>query len=148
MNPLDQKKRMKAFAEKMNKCLPPTDEEYAYLSCVFSRLANGEEPAVVLGLAYQPGHSEEDAKTRQLLQFIIHWIESAIRPMDADPPGLGYTVTKACHEASAIMRHMTGNTETEMYDAEYVRQCFYKKEYAHMRKTAVGIYDPDSPYGR
>ncbi len=87
-----------------------------------------------------------DAKKRQALSFIIHWIECAIQPADGDIPGLGYTVTKACQEAVPILRQMLGVEHSEKYDSEYIRKCYYEPDYAHMRSQTRSAFDMDSPF--
>lgn len=147
MNPLDTRKRMATFAKKLKTCAPLTEEEYAYLEAVFDRLSCGEDPSAVLGLKFGRGQSEEDARHRQALHLVLHWIECATQPLDADPAGLGYSVTKACEEGSKILRKQLEVTDPDAYDASYVRKCYYNPKYQHMRKTLVGALDIDSPYG-
>lgn len=147
MNPLDTRKRMAEFSKKLQSRVALREEEYAYLETVFHRLSTGEDPAAVLGLKYGRGQSAEDARHRQALHLVIHWIECAIQPVDADPPGLGYSVTNACEEGSKILRKQLDVTDPDAYDASYVRKCYYNPKYQHMKKTVVGAFHTDSPYG-
>jgi hypothetical protein len=146
MNPLDVKKRLKVFAEKLSTHSPLSNEEREFLVNVFSRIANGEDANEVLGVKFGRGKSLSDAKKRQALSFIIHWIECAIKPVDSDTPGLGYTVSEACIKAEPILRKMLEVEDDDKYDAEYIRQCFYKPEFAHMRSVDRGAFDQDSPF--
>ena len=146
MNPLDVRKQLHVFAEKMGAHQQLNQEEYQYLANVFMRIANGEDANAVLGVKFHRGNSFADAKLRQGLSFIIHWIECAIQPEDADIPGLGYSVSKACVEAAPILRKMMGVEDSDKYDAEYIRKCYYKPDFAHMRSEFRGILDQDSPF--
>jgi hypothetical protein len=146
MNPLDVKKRLHVFAIRMSERADLTHVDYDFLANVFSRFADGEDANEVLGLKFGRGNSMADAKKRQALSFIIHWIECATQPFDGDIPGLGYTVSEACHEAVPILRQMLGVEDSEKYDSEYIRQCYYKPEYSHMRTLTRGVFDRDSPF--
>ena len=146
MNPLDVKKRLKVFSNRMSERAGLTDEDYDFLAHVFSRIADGEDANEVLGLKFGRGNSMADAIKRQALSFIIHWIECAVQPADGDIPGHGYTVSEACDEAVPILRQMLGVEASEKYDSEYIRQCYYKPEYAHMRSLTRGAFDRDSPF--
>lgn len=146
MNPLDNRKRLIAFAEKMSNQTPPSEAEYAFLKNAFYRIGNGEDANYVLGVKFGRGQSLSDAKQRQALSFIIMWIESAIQPVDGENPGLGYSVSEACEKAAPVLRKMLGVEDTDKYDAEYIRQCYYKKEFEHMRSETRGVFDRDSPF--
>lgn len=146
MNPLDVKKRLKVFAAKLSSDSPLTTEERKYLANVFNRIANDEDANEVLGVKFGRGNTIADAKKRQALSFIIHWVECAIQPADGDLPGLGYSVTQACDEAAPLLRQMLGVEDSEKYDSEYIRQCYYKPEYAHMRSLTRVAFDRDSPF--
>ena len=146
MNPLDVRKRLKVFAQKLEMHSPLSDEEQGYLANVFDRISDGEDANEVLGVKFGKGNSLSDAKKRQALSFIIHWIESAIQPVDAEIPGLGYDVSQACNEAAPILRKMLGVEDSDKYDAEYIRQCYYKPAYAHMRSELRRALDQDSPF--
>lgn len=146
MNPLDTRKRMAEFSKKLQSRATLQEDEYAYLEAVFQRLSTGEDPTTVLGLNYGRGQSEDDARHRQALHLVMHWIECAIQPEDADLPGLGYSVTKACEEGSEILRKQLKITDPDSYDASYVRKCYYNPRYQYMKKSMVGAFDADSPY--
>lgn len=146
MNPLDIRKRLQLFAKKMSTQSQLTNEEYEFLANVFDRIANGEDANEVLGVNFVRGHTLKNAKNRQAISFIIQWIECAIQPTTDDLPGLGYSVSEACNEAVPILRKMLGVEDSEKYDAEYIRQCYYKPEFAHMRSTNRGALDQDSPF--
>lgn len=146
MNPLDVKKRHHVFAIRMSERAALTHEDYDFLAHVFSRFADGEDANEVLGLKFGRGKSMADAKKRQALSFIIHWIECAIQPIYGDIPGHGYTVSEACDAAVPILRQMLGVDDSEKYDSEYIRQCYYKPEYSHMRAHTRGAFDRDSPF--
>jgi hypothetical protein len=146
MNPLDIRKRMKIFSQKLSARSLLSDEEQEYLANVFYRIAEGEDANEVLGVKFGKGNSLSDAKKRQALSFIIHWIECAIQPIDAEIPGLGYDISQACNEAAPILRKMLGVEDSDKYDAEYIRQCYYKPTYAHMRSELRGALDQDSPF--
>jgi hypothetical protein len=137
---------MAEFSKKLQSRATLREEEYAYLESVFQRLSTGEDPAAVLGLKYGRGQSAEDALHRQALHLVIHWIECATQPVDADPPGLGYSVAKACEEGSKILKRQLAIEDPDAYDASYVRKCYYNPKYQHMRRTMVGAFDSDSPY--
>ena len=146
MNPLDVKKRLKVFAQKLSTHTPLSNEEHEYLSNIFSRIADGEDANEVLGVKFGRGKSLSDARKRQALSFIIHWIECAIEPVDSDMPGLGYSVSEACIQAEPILRKMLEVEGTDKYDAEYIRQCYYKPEFVHMRSVYRGVLEQDSPF--
>ena len=146
MNPLDVKKRLQVFAKKMSNKSLLTNEEYEFLAKVFDRIANGEDANEVLGVKFARGNSLTHAKNRQAISFIIHWIECAIQPTDGEIPGLGFSVSQACTEAAPILRTMLGVKGTEKYDAEYIRQCYYNQDFAHMRSTSRGVFEQDSPF--
>jgi len=146
MNPLDVQKRLKVFAQKLSTHAPLSNEEHEYLANVFDRIAEGEDANEVLGVKFGKGNSLSDAKKRQALSFIIHWIECAIQPVDAEIPGHGYDVSQACNEAVPILRKMLGVEDGDKYDADYIRQCYYKPAYAHMRSELRRALDQDSPF--
>jgi hypothetical protein len=146
MNPLDVKKRLKVFAKRMSTHSPLSNEEYDYLANAFMQIADGEDANQVLGVKFGRGNSLSDGKKRQALSVTIHWIECAIQPADGPIPGLGYSVSKACSEAVPVLRKMLGVEDSEKYDAEYIRQCYYKPEFSHMRTELRGVFDRDSPF--
>lgn len=146
MNPLDVQKRIKVFATKLSTGTPLSDEERTYLANVFGRIADGEDANEVLGVKFGRGKSLSDARKRQAISFIIHWIECAIQPVNSAIPGLGYDVSEACNEAAPILRKMLGVEDSDKYDAEYIRQCYYRPEFAHMRSELRGTLDQDSPF--
>jgi hypothetical protein len=146
MNPLDVQKHLKSFATRMSERAELTNEEYDFLTKVFSRFAAGEDANEVLGLKFGKGNSLTDAKRRQALSFIIQWIECAVQPVDGEFPGLGYTVSEACVLAVPLLQKRLGVEGTEKYDSEYIRQCYYKPEYEHMRSQTRGAFDQDSPF--
>ncbi|MEY4351715.1 MAG: hypothetical protein RL078_1794 [Bacteroidota bacterium] len=146
MNPLDIRKRLKHFSKKMSSNSPLTQEEYTFLASAFSRIADGEDANEVFGVQFKRGKSIADAEKRQAISFVIQWIECAIQPVDAEVPGLGYSTTKACEEAAPILRKILGEEQSEKYDAEYIRQCYYSPKYKHMRSEFRGIYEDDSPF--
>lgn len=146
MNPLDVQKRIKVFATKLSTDTPLSDEERTYLANVFDRIADGEDANEVLGVKFGRGKSLSDARKRQAISFIIHWIECAIEPVDSEVPGLGYTVSEACIEAELIIKKMLGVEGSDKYDAEYIRQCYYNPAFAHMRSQNRGIFESDSPF--
>ena len=132
MNPLDIRKRFRVFALKMSSQGELTKEEYEFLYQVFNRIADGEDANEVLGVKFGRGKSLNDANIRQAISFIIHWIECAIQPLDGELPGHGFTVSEACNAAAPILKEMLGLESTDKYDAEYIRQCYYKPEFSHM----------------
>ena len=146
MNPLDVRKRLQAFADKMSMRKKLTIQEYDFLANLFERVANGEDANEVMGVKFGRGNSLSDAKKRQAISCIIHWIECAIQPTDTEIPGLGYSVSQACSEAVPMLRKMLGVDSSEKYDSEYIRQCYYKPEFAHMRSINRGAFDLDSPF--
>jgi hypothetical protein len=146
VNPLDIRKRMAGFAQKLRSREELSEDEYAYLEAVFQLLSEGEDPAAVLGLKYGRGQSEMDARYRRALHLVIHWMHCAIQPIDADLPGHGYSVTQASEEGANILKQLLGVTNSDAYDASYLRKCYYDPKYQHMKKTMVGTFDADSPY--
>ena len=146
MNPLDVRKKLKIFAKKMSMQEVPTDGEYIFLKNVFSRIADGEDANEVLGVKFSRGNSLKDARNRQAISFIIHWIECAMQPVDGELPGNGYSVTEACNAAVPILKKLLDVENTDKYDAEYIRQCYYKPEFAHMRSVTLTALDQDSPF--
>lgn len=146
MNPLDIRKRMRVFALKMSSQGELTNEEYKFLHQVFNRIADGEDANEVLGVKFGRGKSLNDANIRQAISFIIHWIECAIQPLDGELPGHGYSVSEACNAAAPILKEMLGLENTDKYDAEYIRQCYYKPEFSHMRSLERRALDHDSPF--
>lgn len=132
MNPLDIRKRLAAFAYKMEKKTPLTDEEYSYLQKIFLRIAAGEDANKVLGVSFSKGKSKNDAIGRQKLSAVLHWVACAI---DADT-GHGYTLEEALKFA-----HKAFNYPHEL---DYLR----KKWHEHKAMQSVDRYwfDPDSPY--
>ncbi len=146
MNPLDMRKRMRVFALKMSSRGELTNEENEFLHQVFNRIADGEDANEVLGVKFGRGKSLNDASIRQAISFIIHWIECAIQPLDGELPGHGYSVSEACNAAAPILKEMLGIENTDKYDAEYIRQCYYKPEFSHMRSLARRALDQDSPF--
>ena len=146
MNPLDIRKRLRVFSLKMSSQGELTKEEYEFLHHVFNRIADGEDANKVLGIKFGRGKSLNDANIRQAISFIIHWIECAVQPLDGELPGHGYTVSEACNAAAPILKEMLGLASTDRYDAEYIRQCYYKPEFAHMRSKDRKTFDEDSPF--
>ena len=146
MNPLDNRKYLKYLSKKLSTKASLTDEERKFLSTILSRIAYGEDANKVLGVQFGRGSSLADAKSRQVISFAIHWIECAIQPTDSELPGHGYSVTQACAEIAPILRKMLGEEYSEKYDTEYIRQCYYKPEYSHMRSVERGTFDMDSPF--
>ena len=71
MNPLDIRKRLAAFAYKMENKALLTDEEYSYLQKVFLRIAAGEDANEVLGVSFSKGKSKNDAVGRQKLSAVL-----------------------------------------------------------------------------
>jgi hypothetical protein len=146
MNPLDIKKRLKFFAEKLATHSPLSNEECEYLASSLTRIADGEDANHVFGVKFGRGNSLKDAKNRQAISFIVHWIECAVQPTNGEIAGLGLSVSAACAEAAPILRKMLGVDDSQKYDDEYIRQCYYKPEFAHMRSVLRGTFDQDSPF--
>ena len=132
MNPIDIRKRLHAFAIKMEKKLPLDDEEYLYLNRVFSRIAAGEDANEVLGILYSRGHSENDAIGRQKLSRVLHWVAGAIDP----DTGFGYKLEEALQIAHKEFDYP--------HDLGYLRKRWY--EQTEMQSAFRKWSDPDSPF--
>lgn len=132
MNPLDTRKRLAAFAEKMQKKAPLAEEEYTYLQNVFSRISAGEDANKVLGVSFSKGNSENDALGRQKLSAVLHWVACAI---DTDT-GHGYTLEEALKIAHKAFHYP--------HDLAYLRKKWY--EHKAMQSSSRHWSDPDSPF--
>jgi hypothetical protein len=146
MNPLDTRKRLKAFAEQMKEGCAPSDEQYRYLHWAFEKIAAGEDANKVLGVAFSRGKKKSDAEARQKMSFVLHWVACAVEPRDGDLPGQGYTHEKAFEEAAILARQIFGVSETDKYDAQYIKKCWYAKDKQHMQSPVRQSFEPDSPF--
>lgn len=132
MNPFDIRKRLAAFADKLENKTALNDEEHSYLSNVFRRVADGEDANKVLGVSFMRGQSVNDAIGRQKLSMLLHWVACAI---DADT-GLGYTLEEALEVAHKEFDYP--------HDLDYLRKKWY--EHKAMQSTSRYWSDPDSPF--
>ena len=146
MNPLDYRKNLAAFAQKMESKTEPTEEQYQYLADAFTRISKGDDANKVLGVAFQKHQTETNAAARQKLSAVLHWVAGAITPTDGDPPGLGLTLEQAFEQAAPVARKLFAVEGSEKYDASYIKKCWYAADKAHMRDPNRGHFDQDSPY--
>lgn len=131
VNPLDQRKRLRALSEQLGKGLPLTFDQAQFLANAFALIAAGDDANKVLGVKFSQGNNPKQAAARQNISKALHWIACA-RDKEL---GLGYTLDKACEEAVRLF-------ELER-DPEYVKKKW--NEYKHMQSTVRTAYEPDSP---
>ncbi len=123
-----------------------SDDQHCFLGLALLRISRGEDANKVLSVDRARGQSDSAALARQKLSFVLFWVASAIKPVDVEFPGLGYTIAQACEAAVPIARNVFGAAATERYDAEYIRNCWYSPKYKHMRSTMRNTLDQDSPF--
>ena len=143
MNPTDRRKYLTAFAQQMQQKKELTDPQFEYLANVFTKISAGEDANKVLGLKYQRGKGPKKDKARQNLSLILHWIAGAMAT--TTDGGHGYTLEEACNKAVPFAREIFGDKDSQKYDVDYLRKCWYKPSYAHMRSPTRGHFDKDSP---
>lgn len=131
VNPLDQRKRLRALAKQLGKDVPLTCAQAAFLANAFTLIADGGDANKVLGVKFSQGNSHTKAVQRRQMSRALHWVACAI---DKEL-GHGYTLEKACEEA---VRHFKLHRSPE-----YLKKKWY--EYKHMQSTVRTAYEPDSP---
>lgn len=144
MNPTDRRKYLTVFAQQMQQKKELTEPQFEYLANVFAKISAGEDANEVLGLKYQRGNGPTKDKTRQKLSLVLQWIACATESTTDD--GLGYTLEEACNKAVPFARGIFGDKDSQKYDVEYLKKCWYKSDYAHMRSPTRGHFDKDSPF--
>jgi len=151
MSHLDNKRILLELSDRTRRPEQLSKEESMFLASALQSIANGEDANNVFEIRPKRGQSDADALARQKLSFIMHWIACAIKPIN-DPisPGLGLSVEKACEEAFAtvvpVADNMFGNSKKAVYDADYLKKCWYQHDKKHMQDINRNSYHPDYPY--
>lgn len=145
MNHLDHRRWLGYLAQRLLRNQPLTLAESKFLGGALSRISSGADANKVLGVARRRGQSDADALARKKLSMVMHWVACAIKPVDDELPGLGYTINQALEEAVTVARALF-QVDGDRYDAEYLRKCWYAKDKAHMHKLNRTNLDSDSPY--
>ena len=135
MNPLDNLKRIKAFAKHLKNKKELTAKQYQYLADVFERIGNGEDPSDVLGIKFKRGSSAKDAQARQKISLALHWVANAI--LSEAEGGLGYTLERAFEE---VENHFPD------FSYELLKKYWYQPDKSHMKNQERTPFDPDSPF--
>jgi hypothetical protein len=125
-----------------------SEAQLYWLSLVFYRIGNGEDPATVLGLSRNRGQKRNDDMARQRLSFVLHWIACYLDD-NVGTKKRRVSVETACQEAMtrivpASLKLFPG-AGGPTYDVQYLSRCWYASKYAHMRSVTRSVYDPDSP---
>jgi len=124
-----------------------------WLRQTFSALSNPDRDVLrVLGLNYTAGHSAKKELAAQKMDFLMHWIAGAIAedaspytdPSDSPPPlSLEQALTKATLIAKSLF---TNDPQSEKYDKDYIRKCWYEQHKSYRQSPYRGPYDPNSYY--
>ena len=77
-------------------------EQSKYLGSVLGEIARGEDANKAFSISFGRGESKAKAIARGNISLVMHWIASAIAPVDGDPPGYGLSVAAACALAVPI----------------------------------------------
>ncbi|MCP5346213.1 MAG: hypothetical protein R3F41_00490 [Gammaproteobacteria bacterium] len=145
MTPKGNRKIFKQWAEHIRDDGEITQDLRVYIANAFGLLSEGEDANEVFGLKYDSsGKSESDTIHRERLSFVLHWIACVVVPEDDDLPGLGLSISDACKEAAVLFGKFLRDGSARQYDAEYLRQCWYR--YKHMQNPNRSPNDPDNPY--
>ena len=134
MSPLDVRKRLAAFANKLSAGKRVTKAEAVYLSQVFRRISEGEDANCVLGVKYSRGQSQRDALARQELSKIFQWVAAAIEADPDDDQVL--SLEAALEQAHKLFRYP--------HDLRYLRDKWYENK--SMQSPLRTWSDIDSPY--
>lgn len=120
-----------------------------FLSIAFYRISTGEDANKVFQVKLKPGQKLSDVTARRRLSVILHWIACAIDP-DPDSKEKSTSVESACELAVQTIvpaaKRMYPGADDNNYEAEYLLRCWHAPEYAHLRSTERGWFDPDYPY--
>jgi hypothetical protein len=148
MSPNQQKKRFRAFAKQLENGNPPTEEQTQYLIHVFRGMANGRDPARILGLIYEDGKSKQDEVARANMDLVMHWIACATEA-DVDQNGQPikpYSMVKAFEEGSKIAKKLFDAEDSDSYDPAYIKKVWYQKKKEGKVSAFRSASDEDSYY--
>lgn len=134
MGPADNRRIYGDLAKQLSSGEELIDEQRRFLASCFERLSTGEDANIVFGLKLGRGQSAADAERRRVVSFLLHLVAAHV---DEDLP-----VEVACAKVAEISHRLPTNGAA--YDADYLRQCWYK--YPHMRSLDRSLYAPDLPY--
>ena len=104
MNHLDHRRRLGYLAQRLLRNQPLTLAESKFLGDALSQISSGADANKVLRVARRRGQSDADALARKKLSMVMHWVACAIKPVDDEMPGLGYTLNQALEEATTVAR--------------------------------------------
>jgi len=145
MNHLDHRLRLGYLAQRLLRNQPLTLAESKFLGGPRMQKKNGADANKVHGVARRRGQSDADALARKKLSMVMHWVACAIKPVDDEMPGLGYTLNQALEEAAKFARALF-QVDGDQYDASYLRKCWYAKDKAHMHNVIRTDRDADLTY--
>lgn len=149
MSQLDHRRALLDLAYQLDRGEALSDEQRRFLAVVFYRIGRGEDANKVLGLEFGRGERLSDAIARMRMSMILHWVACRVKP-DPSSDEKAMSIEKACALAVDTIVPMAKavypGADRRHYDAEYILHCWGKPEYAHMRSTERGWFDPDFPY--
>lgn len=149
MNHLDHRRALGDLACQVARGDPLTDDQRDYLALVLFRISTGEDANVVLQVTPTQGVSDSDAIARRRMSLILHWVACAVNP-DPNSTKKAMSIETACGLATntivPLAKAMFPGADGVAYDSEYIQRCWGKREYAHMRSSERGLFDPDYPY--
>lgn len=151
--PSAQRKRFKAFAIQIDKGLPLTGKQLAWLKHTFLALSDPNRDVMrVLGLKYTAGHSAQKDLAAQKMDFLMQWIASAINedtapykdPNDSPAP---MTLEQAFAEAARLAKVLFANDpKSQSYDRDYIKKCWYDQSKVDRQSPYRDPSDPKSYY--
>lgn len=147
MSQLDNRRALLDLAIQLERGEALSDEQSRFLAAAFYRIGRGENANKVLGLEFGRGERASAAIDRMRMSMILHWVACRVRP-DPKSNDKAMSIENACELAVETIVPVAKATypgaDDRQYDAEYILRCW--SEYAHMRSTERGWFDPDFPY--
>lgn len=138
-DPVEQRRRILRFAQRLKRAEQPTVEQVAWLTRVLQEIGEGRDANEALGLKGGQGKRPGDTESRNRMNIALHWVAGALEA--------GRDLEKAFEEGVKLLRQLHGlapDDRDERYSVETLRR--YWNGNKHLQSPVRRTGDKDFPY--
>jgi hypothetical protein len=138
-DPVEQRRRILRFAQRLKRAEQPTVEQVAWLTRVLQEIGEGRDANEALGLKGGQGRRPGDTESRNRMSIALHWVAGALEA--------GRDLEKAFEEGVKLLRQLHGlapDDRDERYSVDTLRR--YWNGNKHLQSPVRRPGDKDFPY--